>query len=452
MDICKIIIQNVIFPGMEKMKGNQIRKKLVQLQKTEKWTFKTHQYYQVQSLKKLLFHCIHHVPAYQPFISYQNEIEENPLQALEKFPILTKKDFKKDPEKYRTMGVKSEDCIANMTGGSTGEPMHFDIDRETVEWYEAARWQGLGWNGIEIGDRSIMLWNSPIELQHFHLKKYQWKERFLKNRLMIPASDLNPKKMVEYVQLINRYHPVYLYGYASSLFQFAQLMEQHSIQFNFTLKAVVSTSENLYDFQRRTMEKVFQCPIVNEYGARDGGIIAYQCPKGSMHLTMQNGVYEVVDLKQKKRVKYGEKGSLLVTDLHNYVMPRLRYELGDMVSIQKEECSCGINTPILASLDGRLTDTFIAKDGSLINGEYFNQLIRVKKGIQQFQFIQHTPQEITLKIVKGMAFSKEELEDVIFCIKERMGEKNIHIEYVDQILPSASGKVRYAIREYDLES
>ncbi len=450
MDIWYPLIKKVFFPYMELVKGNKIRKKLSYLKQMERKSYEEIKDKQQADLKKLLLHSIEHVPAYKKFKKLKKEIEANPYEALKKFPVLTKKDLMGAPDQYLSGHVSKYKLIPNLTGGSTGEPVKFYMDRETVEWYEAARWQGLSWREVEIGHRSVMIWGSPIELNKSQHQKYALKEKVLKNRIIFPAYDINPDSIENYVKTLHEYQPKYIYGYASALNIFAKLIEEKGLEIQLSLKAIISTSENLYDFQREQIERVFRCPVVNEYGARDGGIIAYECPHGSMHLTELNAVYETIDIQSKGEVSLGEEGSLLVTDLHNFVMPRLRYQVGDMVTKSVNKCMCGRNTSILQSIEGRVDDTFIAKDGSYVHGHFFNHVVRTTKGISQFQFIQHTPKTMSLKIVKGPEFAEQEVLDVVSKIKDKMGNHEIDVEYVDHIAPSKSGKVRYAIREYPL--
>ena len=144
------------------------------------------------------------------------------------------------------------------------------------------------------------------------------KERWLKNRIIISAYSLKPEEMTDYIDEIIKFKPEYIYGYASALYTFSQLMLKQNLKIPFKLKAVVSTAETLHDFQRETIEHAFKSAVVNEYGARDGGIIAYECPKGSMHISAENIIMEVVHYKTFKPLPKGESGILLVTDLNNF--------------------------------------------------------------------------------------------------------------------------------------
>ena len=452
MDVNGGLIRNIIFPLMESLKGNNIRKNLKYLQNTQSLPRHELKALQENKLKVLLTYCIERVPAYSDYGDLRKDINRDPFAALDKFPILTKKKFMESPDSYLSSNVEKSSLVPNRTGGSTGEPVKFYIDRKTVEFYEAARWRGLSWSDINIGDRSVMIWGSPIELGQQQRLVYKAKERFLKNRIIIPAYDLNPKSINQYMDTINAFKPKYFYGYASSLTLFADMMLSSKTKLNFLPKGVVSTAETLHDFQREKIERAFGCKVINEYGARDGGILAYQCQKGNMHITFENAVIEIVDLQSKKRVDPGNSGLLLVTDLNNFSMPRLRYQLGDVASISAQACTCEVTLPMLEKIQGREDDTFVSLEGSFVHGHFFNHIARNFDGIKQFQIIQHERNRLSLKIVKGQNFQDSEVRYFIDKITKAMGRVEVRVEFVEAIPTSGSGKIRYAIREFPLNS
>lgn len=451
MDINAHIIRGMVFPAMEALKGNRIRRNLQYLRETQHQSPDALHQLQSDALKNLLTHCVEKVPAYQHFRHLLSSIENDPLSALQQFPILTKKSFMENAEQYFTEGVDKQSLISARTGGSTGEPVLFYIDRTTVEFYEAARWRGLSWWDIHIGDRSVMIWGSPIELNEKQKAKYRVKERLLKNRTILSAYDINPESIRSHVEFLHQYRPSYIYGYASALHLFARLMLKEGLQLHIPLKGIVSTSETLYDFQRVDIEKAFGAKTVNEYGARDGGIIAYQCPHGKMHITAENAIIEIVDMHTGQPVEPGKSGLVLVTDLHNKVMPRLRYQVGDVAALSASPCGCGIHLPVMEEIQGREDDTFVSTSGRLIHGHFFNHIARNLNGIKQFQIIQHTPTELSLKIIKDIAYDEKELEHFKAEILKAMGEVTLRVEFVDSIPLSASGKIRYAKREFPLQ-
>ena len=107
-------------------------------------------------------------------------------------------------------------------------------------------------------------------------------------------------------------------------------------------------------WQEDLIARVFDCPVANEYGARDSGILAYTCPSGGIHITAENCIIEVLDPVTYEPVPNGQSGVLAITDLTNYVQPRLRYMLGDMGTLSTEECCCGRRLPLVPIIEKEL--------------------------------------------------------------------------------------------------
>lgn len=446
MDIIKPLIRHALYPYMEHIKGNHIRTRITQLLETDKSESASLQKQQDQALKKLLLHCIKEVPYYMPYSHLEPVIITNPKDALKQFPVLDKKTFSLNPQAFLAVSSKVEDRIENRTGGSTGEPVRFVIDRNTVEFYEACRYRGLSWYGITPYDRSIMVWGSPVEIDVLKNKKAQFKEKILKNRVVIPAYSLKKEEIESHVALIHRYKPDYIYGYASALFALAQLIESEGLSIDHQLKGIVSTSENLFEEQRTVIESVFKTTCINEYGARDGGIIAYECPSHSMHLAEESLFVETVDLNSD--LVTTASGKLLITDLHNYSMPRLRYQVGDLGRIEASTCACGRKHRILTSLDGRVDDMFITKTGEYVHGHFVNHIARDMNAFETFQVIQTSPESFEISIVPKPDTTDEQISRFVDLIAKKFDTKDISVKKVSEIPKSPSGKIRYAKRAF----
>ncbi len=322
------------------------------------------------------------------------------------------------------------------------------MNRDQVEWYEAARWRGLSWYGITPGSRCLMIWASPIELAHSAQKRYLLRERLLKNRQILSAYSLSEHRVPEYIRLINRYRPEYLYGYASALAELARLLQPSHEKLRIQLKAVVSTTETLFPWQKALLEEVFSCPVVNEYGARDAGILAYSCPCGNLHLTAENAIVEVLDPTTRTPVSPGVPGVLAITDLHNRIQPRLRYLLGDVGAVSENRCPCGRGLPLLEVLEGREDALLVGQDGELVHGNVIGQIIRQYSCVSQFQFVQHSIDRATLFL--EMQPDEAIVSEITAAIQKILPNILITTQLVDQIAPASSGKMRYSIREFQL--
>ncbi len=460
MDIIKFGIEKGLYPYMERKKGNRVRYFTEELKQTAEFPPYLMKQLQKEKLGKLLKHCAEQVTAYA-FLNTPEilaEIEKDPEKVLkERVPLLGKQQFKADPESYIAQDFPKDKLIKNITGGSTSEPLNFYMSRYQVEHYEAARFRGLSWNGISYGSRSIMVWGNQYELSAQAQKKIALKDQLLKNRRMISCFGLHKDQMGGYVELLNSYKPEFLYGYSGGLAAFAQLLKEYGAdKLKIKLKAVLATSETLFDWQRELIKEVFGCPVLAEYGARDAGILAFSCPCGHSHVTAENAYFEILDPVSYEPVAPGTPGILAVTDLNAEAQPRLRWLLGDTLVMEPEERSaelskeCGIPLPILRKVEGREDAILLATDGSLVHGDIISAAARDRIRIRQARFIQHTPMTATLMLSGDVdeALGQEFIDQ----IKLRLGaDMQIELQIVNEIKPLPSGKQRYALREFELK-
>ncbi len=445
MDFVKFGIEHVVYPLMERKNGNKIRAYIKELQGSQSLSKEDLHALQTEKLRKLLTCCKESVPAYADIT-----LCDDPWETLKAIPPLMKKVFQKTSEQHVNTAFPKEKLIPNTTGGSTGEPTRFYMDRFDVEHYEAARWRGLSWWGITPGSRSILVWGNPLELNANQQKSYRRKEKWLKNRQFIPAYELSPEKVGEYVKLIDSYRPEYLYGYSTSLYSLASMMKTAGVTPKLRLKAVLSTSETLHPYQKELIEEVFSCSVINEYGARDAGILAYACPEGHLHITAENAIIELVDPQTFEPVKAGESGLVVVTDLNNFAQPRLRYVLGDMATAREETaCECGVTLPMLSRVDGREDDMLVRGDGTLIHGHAISHLTRKRNTIVKFKIVQSSREAAHL-VVMQKTDDTAEYEAFVADVREMLSGVTVTAEKVSEIPPEKSGKTRYAIRAFPL--
>ena len=131
------------------------------------------------------------------------------------------------------------------------------------------------------------------------------------------------------------------------------------------------------------------------------------------------------------------------------VQPRLRYLIGDLGALTSEPCECGLGLPVLSELAGREDDLLVRKDGSLAHGDLVARYVRNFDQVKQYRFVQHSRENATLFLVA-------EPDDALAekaggGLAEAMGGISVNVEFVQELKPSASGKMRYAIREFPLE-
>jgi phenylacetate-CoA ligase len=171
-------------------------------------------------------------------------------------------------------------------------------------------------------------------------------------------------------------------------------------------------------------------------------VFAAQCSQGSMHISPDVGIVEVLD-DDDKPVPYGVSGRLVCTGLVNRAQPFIRYRVGDIGSLSEEKCSCGSPLPLLGSIEGRSDDVLITRDGRRIGR--LDPVFKGTKGIAQAQIIQHDYDKFTIKVVPGKDYKPRDGQDIESRLIERIGKGEVIIEMVEKIKRTETGKFKAVI-------
>jgi phenylacetate-CoA ligase len=364
------------------------------------------------------------------------------LDDLNLIPTLGKTEIR---ENLNDMVWK--DCPGGLhrynTGGSSGQPLIFYFDRRRQAYDAAARALTHRWWGVDIGDRELYLWGSPLEITKQDRMK-NMRDR-LTNQLLLNAFDLSEEIVPEFVEQIYKFKPKCIFGYPSTIALFCKFASEQ--RFDFTslgVKVVFSTAEVLYDHQRQVISDAFgKIPTVDGYGSREGGFISHECPGGSMHVIDQNVIVEY--LRGDKPVGPGEDGEIVLTHLDNWAMPFIRYRTGDVAQFDTRTCQCERNLSTMKKLQGRTTDFIVSPDGRWQHGLSLIYVIRDIPGVADFKIIQEAVDEIKVLLkIHETLFPEEGKSQIVEGFKKRMGQMvNVDIEMVDEIKKDASGKYRY---------
>ncbi|MCD4698965.1 MAG: phenylacetate--CoA ligase family protein, partial [Phycisphaerae bacterium] len=332
------------------------------------------------------------------------------------------------------------------TGGSSGEPLIFYLDKRRQAYDKAARMRTHRWWGVRPAEREAYVWGAPVELnKQDRLKQFR---DWLTNELLLSAFDLSEQSVGWFVDRLQRFRPKCIFGYPSSIALMCQLAGQAGLKLtNLPVKVVFSTAEVLYDNQKQIISEAFGgVPVVNGYGSREGGFIAHECPEGRMHITSENVIVEFV--KDGNPVGPGQSGEIVVTHLDNYAMPFIRYRTGDIGRPSDETCPCGRGLEVIEDLTGRSTDFIIAPDGRWVHGLALIYVIRDIPGVGQYQIIQMDMDSICVRIVLENGFPADGHERIRDGITDRLGaEVRVDVEEVSEIAQDPSGKFRYVISQ-----
>ncbi|MFT7617490.1 MAG: phenylacetate-CoA ligase [Planctomycetota bacterium] len=437
------LIRRFIYPLHERLRGRSTYRFLNSFRETERLPLESIREVQNTSLVKLAVHAGTNVPWWRAFF---RDSELNPetivdRESLSQLPTMDKAFIREHledlvAENWRDRVFKLE------TGGSSGVPLVFYTDKERESSQLAAKARAREWWDIHFGDRQIDLWGSPIELGANDRMRLM-KDRLLNFRLL-SAFELSDEKMADYRSVLEEHKCEFIYGYASVLARYAGFLKDKGENLkSLKMKAVISTAELLVPEDRTLIEEIFGCPVVNEYGCRDGGYIAQSCPEGNMHIAADTVIVEILD-DDGKPVKPGEVGEITVTNLHSFGMPLIRYRLGDRAALSPDSCPCGRSLPLLSELFGRSTDTLITPSGNRIHGLGAMYILRVLPEVANFQVIQGSVDHLQVLVVATNGANLDPLSETIRTGFDQLLGPGVEtsVEFVEAIPVLASGKMR----------
>ncbi len=411
---------------------------------------------QTKKLSSLLEHAFDVIPFYKKIKNNVdlNLIDSDPWKALSLMPIVTKSQIIGQlDEFYKDIG---RGIIKNTTGGSTGQPVTFfqdgtfkaDTFATTMLFYE--------WAGRYPGARMVKLWGAERDLVTGAYGLKQKLTDLIGNRVTLNAFKLSPDRMKEYVIELNRSRARSVEGYAESLYEFAKFIKKNGLELT-PLISIISSAGTLHPHMREMIEEVFQAPVYDRYGSREAGNMAAECKHHSgLHIFGETTILEVVD-NDGDPVAEGEEGEILVTNLSNYTMPLIRYQIGDRAVLGAKQCACGRPYPLLKKIVGRTGASFQTKEGGVVSPEFFIHLLGVMQNdgtIGKFQVVQKSFDHVIVRLVAadGEDISNWGNKEVsVYLIKQIMGKDcDVEIKVEKDIETTTTGKHLYTICEIDI--
>lgn len=354
-------------------------------------------------------------------------------------PVVTREDLRQRPAEFLSAHHGARTTVAK-TSGSTGVALRFPKDHRSSGYGRAAMYRGHGWHGIDIGEKEAKLWGLPLPLMD--RAKGRIGDFFL-NRFRQRSYELTDAVLMDFYHQLERKQPRYLMAYPSMAYAFAVFMAERDLPRRFQLAIVKVTSEMMPEYQRRTIERVLGCPVVNEYGSAETGLIGFECERRGIHV-----MSECVLIEEDPAPSFDECHEFIITDLNNYTYPFIRYRLGDRGKLSPGRCECGRDLPLINTIQGRISDVAYKADGTPVHSSIFSYLLKEVEhaggGVRQYKILQHVAGQLDMRIVKSAAYSARTESLLTKLVRQTFGaDMKIAFEYVDRIPREPSGKLRY---------
>lgn len=436
MKIYSQILSKIILPISEFIFNIPITHELNKLDKLTKLSEIELEKLQQQKLSKLLLHSVSKSDYYK---NLKIEIDENNIvESLKKFPVLTKKSLKNNTNSILTQ--PKQKLLKNGSSGSTGEQTIVYWSKKEQTNIRATQLLWWKWANYNIGDPLIQTGINPKRLGLKKHKDFFFRTKYIqafshnKNNIIKVLNSLNPK--IEYT----------FAGYASSLFVISKIALENNIQLKF--KTAISWGDKLFDHYKKTIYEAFGCKTFETYGSAEGLMIGAQKDLDYLYEMSTNVLVEILD-DNNNEVTAGQIGNVIITNLNGFAMPLIRYKIGDLaIKLPKENYpeNRELNLPIFQKIVGRDTDIVKTPTGNFMVVHSFTGIFEHVPEIKQFCVVQNNLSGIEILFIKDLGFKIEILSKIKKQILEYLKEpfEIIFIE-VDEIQPTKSGKPQLII-------
>lgn len=436
MSVYSNILKNIVMPVANRFMGTNDMKFLKMIETMSGFSANEIKQWQDEKFYNLIKHYENNTIFYHRyFIDNGLRLSDfTEYSSLNKLPQLTKNEFIKNINELTPKNLSNFKFKHASTGGSTGDPFTYNLDIDSWSFTIANKIFNWKYAGYNYGDKHVALGSSSLfpDAKSLKHRVFHW----LKNEYPLNGMNLSDDILKDYVAFIKRQKIKYLYGYSSALYLLADYAHRNNIKMP-SVKGVFPTSEMFTAYYREVILQVFNCNIINSYGARDGGITAFEINTDKFHV----GYNSIVCLENDK----SSHGSpVLVTDLFNYATPFINYRLGDRVDLLNEGYS-GYNGQVISAIYGRESEVMELDNGHKVTGPGFTILFK-DLNVVHYQLIKLGGLHVKCIIQKNSMFKVEEEKIIYESIKRFIGDDcKLDLEFSDNFVKSNNGKLKYFI-------
>lgn len=453
-----LLIRHVMAPAMDAIRGTQTMRALRELEDSQWWPLSRIEELQATKLNELISHAYQKVPYYRRLMD-RADLRPCAIRSatdLSRLPVLTRDMVRTSMTEMRATDYPARKLRRGTTGGSTGQPLVFYSTLDDQRTHGFARGiRAMQYAGVDLGERRML-----IRIQRHHSSSSEQMlhrlSRILENVHELDSRDITESTLTDIVSYLDRDDVRCLTGYPSAVSFIASWIEEKGTTVP-ALDAIVTGGEQLFTHQRQRIRTVFGLEPFSKYSTNEAFEIAMECEAHSgMHIAAEDLVVEIVDADGIP-VPPGTEGRILVTNLHNYGMPLIRYDLEDTGAFLPGSCPCGRGLPRLSHVLGRRFDIIHTPSGRHVSGSNLGTNRLANMPVRKFQFVQEALDHLVVRLVAVPGTPDSDLSAMRSCIPPMLNEilgddVRVEVTFQDDIELTSGGKHLLVISRVDPDS
>jgi phenylacetate-CoA ligase len=398
---------------------------------------------QLKKLKYTIKEAATHVPYYRDLFQHEKlKIEDiKEIKDIEKIPMLDKKTIKENPERFINEKYNKKKLYCINTSGTTGTPIKIFYNSDVRQLNYAFYDRFLDKYGLS-KNHKIATFGGRILMDPAQKEPPFWRCSYLQKNTLFSSYHLTDKNIPYYIEKLKNLQPKYIDSYPSCIYTIAKYMAEKKISGENITQGIVTSAETLFPEQRKVIEKVFGVKVADQYGCTEMCVFAGQCKEGNYHIGMDYGIVEFLNERNKSATS-GEEAELVCTGFVNYVMPLIRYRIGDKGIFTKKQCNCGCKFDIIKQLTGRIDDMIVTPDGRKVSR--FGSVL-YKLPVNEVQYVQEERNSLIVNIVKGNGYDHNTEKIIKKELRNRLGDQLfLNFKYLEKIPREKRGKLKTII-------
>lgn len=423
--------------------GQQFEKYLAFLEESEDWSLSRYRRLQGDLLRELA-RFAYETPFYRRAMDEAGVRPEDvdAVEALHRFPMIDRQIVRRETDALRSPRLGSMSWRQVSTSGTTGRPLKLAMEDHVIARQRAVWWRHRGrFDADRRVHEGVRFSAKPVVPASQESPPYWRRDRY-NGVWFLSIYHIRDSTVPEIADWLSDVDIDYFEGYPGAIHELAWRLHDQDITVSDGPEWIFGGAGQMHPQFVAMMEDVFGATATEHYGMVEACGNISRCEQGTWHVDEEFGIVEFPPLECEGDESLSR---IVCTGLWNRAMPLIRYDTGDVARVGSVGCDCGRRSRTVEAIVGRVDEFLLTGDGRRLYG--LNQIMKEASGARELQFVQTTPDEIVVRVVRGPDYSREDEECVIAALTRRAASTfDVRFSYVSEIPTTSGGKKRSVVR------